>query len=969
MAQAAQRLPGVCFESVPPALEAALPRMDIGMLVGFAASGPLHTPVAIESGQQFRDIFGPDLTLAWNAERGEWQYSQLGASVESFLRNGGKRCWAVRVADESQARTAGYLVPRLVRTRVGVIEDATAIARCAGSWADQLRLRAILGVRQLRMNPSAVTRPAWQVADDGWSVSVSAAPEEFQRGELISLEIGGVAASPNTLDRALLVVDAVQPTAQGTLLRGQRGYWVLDDEPASVAAVDADIRPLSESSALGLEQDALSRAPGTTTAIGRLRLELQAWTAQTLTHRIRDLGFVPEHPRFWGLLPSDEVLYRSMLPDAESLDLPATLLEETLSPRFPFAAEPGAATSAWDFLPIAMPVQIDQAAPAEPHIDPGSTRRQRDGLERFDADHFLDRDLAWFGADMLLREALARTYLATSPRPLRGVHNALLVDEATMLAVPDALHREWDARLPPFAEPLPAPHLLVPLSTSDDGWFELGWTRSAGALSYTIEIDDEPSFPDPERRHVGGEVLRLAGEVSELLVDPATDTAIQVDREGTYFVRVRAEKSGVVSAWSNSRVLVVPPGAFFDCENPSPETLQLELAIDASPSSPAVASPSDSPALVWHFSTGDAPDVDRYEVEEAATLTFAGDNELHEVTAPLLSIDRPMPTARFYRVRAIAGTTTGPWSNTRVLPAGLVSDVTLVAPEDYVAEDLLAVQRSVARICHARGDLFAVLSAPEHYRTADVIEHSSVLTGVEPSPSAGFSIVQPLSSGEHRALSHVGMFYPWLINRGESSGTGIVDNRRLSPEGSVMGMIARRTLAFGPWMAPANEPLVDTLAVTNDAAADSVPELSAARVNVILQTPSAFLTLNEATMSRESEWLTIHVRRLMHMLRRLVLREGNRFVFEPNSGPFRDRVRRYFAGVLTDLFTRGALAGRTAEEAFRVVIDDSVNDEATIARGRLIVELHVAPSAALKFIKVRLVQTGPSQIDVQELSQ
>ena len=965
MARPAERLPGVYFESATPVRGTTLPRMDIGMFVGFATTGPLHTPVAIETPQQLRDVFGPDLGLAWDGERGGLQFSQLGASVESFLQNGGVRCWVVRVADESLAQTAAFLVPRLIRTRQGSRQDATAVARCAGSWADTLGVRALLDVRSLRAAASLSSHPAWEIADDGWSVRVAAPPEAFETGELISLEITPDTGSPAYTERAMLVVDRVTSTAEGTQLQGRRGYWLLDDEPAAIAAVDADVRPLSASSTLGLEQNAEDRA-GASVSIGRLRLELQAWTSGTLTHRLRDLGFAPEHPRFWGSLPTDDVLYRGLLPDADNRQSRQALFDEAASPRFPIAADP-AAGDTWDYLPIAMPVQVGSADLAAAIVDSGVSRRERNGLGEFSADLFIDADLSWYGADMLLQQALSRTSLANNPQPLRGVHNALLVEEATLIAAPDALHRHWESRLPAFAAPLQAPQLHGPEPASTEREIRLSWTGSAGARSYTIEVDHAPSFTAPRRHVVGGEILPLAGEQSELLAAPATDTAVRLDRDGVYFLRVRAEKAGVVSAWSNTRVLIVPHATFFDCDSPSPQSMELQLDIDASPASPAVSSPGAEPALVWRFVAATVPGVDGFELEEAATLSFSGASIVHETSASAFPVSVPLTTARFYRVRATAGGSTGPWSNTVVLPAGLASDVSLVPPADFINDDLLAVQRSIARICSARGDLLGILSVPEHYRVADVVDHSSALTGAGPG-TAGFSRVRPLSSGERNALTHLALFYPWLVNRGESGTAGVVDNRRLPPEGSVTGMIARRTLAQGAWIAPANEAFVDTLAVTDDTAADSMTELSASRVNVVLQTPRAFLTLSETTLSTDSEWRTIHVRRLLHLLRRLVLREGNRFVFEPNNGPFRDRVRRYFTGVLNDFYARGALAGRSAEEAFRVVVDDTVNDARSIDRGRLIVELHVAPSAALRFIRVRLVQTGPAAISFQEQS-
>src|SRR6185295_836679 len=93
-----RRLPGVRFEVPPPALREALPRMDIALFVGFAASGPLDLPVAVESLAEFEAVFGEQFVLAQDALSGEPVAGCLHPSVRGFFSNGGRRCWVVRVA-------------------------------------------------------------------------------------------------------------------------------------------------------------------------------------------------------------------------------------------------------------------------------------------------------------------------------------------------------------------------------------------------------------------------------------------------------------------------------------------------------------------------------------------------------------------------------------------------------------------------------------------------------------------------------------------------------------------------------------------------------------------------------------------------------------------------------------------------------------------------------------------------------
>ena len=149
VARASRRLPGFRFEAQSPRLTEALPRMDVVVFVGFAASGPLHTPVAIEDASQFAAIFGEDAPLLWDKTRGGELHAHLGPAVRSFFGNGGRRCWIVRVAGE-QARSNFFQVPGLATAqfdasgKLSHVTPAFARARSEGSWSDTTRVSTAL---------------------------------------------------------------------------------------------------------------------------------------------------------------------------------------------------------------------------------------------------------------------------------------------------------------------------------------------------------------------------------------------------------------------------------------------------------------------------------------------------------------------------------------------------------------------------------------------------------------------------------------------------------------------------------------------------------------------------------------------------------------------------------------------------------------------------------------------------------
>jgi phage tail sheath protein FI len=278
------------------------------------------------------------------------------------------------------------------------------------------------------------------------------------------------------------------------------------------------------------------------------------------------------------------------------------------------------------------------------------------------------------------------------------------------------------------------------------------------------------------------------------------------------------------------------------------------------------------------------------------------------------------------------------------------------------------VQRALLRLCAARGDLFAVLALPEEYREDDAIAHMATLRSplsqaIEVEASGGASIdsdvtpeerVQPLGYGESRAFSYGALYHPWLIERINDRP---IIYQRTPPDGAACGILAQRALNRGAWIAPANELLRDVIALTPPLARERWLDLQIAQVNLVRQEPRGFVVLSADTLSNEGDLRPINVRRLLMLLRRLALRQGFTYVFEPNDDSFRRLVQRGFEAMLEQMFVRGAFAGPTPATSFQVVTSNTINTRQSVEQGRFIVELRVAPSLPMTFITIRLVQT------------
>ena len=214
--------------------------------------------------------------------------------------------------------------------------------------------------------------------------------------------------------------------------------------------------------------------------------------------------------------------------------------------------------------------------------------------------------------------------------------------------------------------------------------------------------------------------------------------------------------------------------------------------------------------------------------------------------------------------------------------------------------------------------------------------------------------VEPFSADETKALSFGAVYHPWLMVR-EDDFEAV---RNIPPCGAICGVFAKRSSQRGAWIAPANEALQNVLGLAKEFRRDTFLDFQDALINLVRHEPTGFLVLDSDTLSDDFDLRQINVRRLLSLLRRLALKHGAEYVFEPNNERFRRSVQRGFKSLLDKMFVRGAFAGVTPATSYQVVVSDTINNFQSVEQGRLIVELRVAPSLPLRFVTVRLINAG-----------
>jgi phage tail sheath protein FI len=201
--------------------------------------------------------------------------------------------------------------------------------------------------------------------------------------------------------------------------------------------------------------------------------------------------------------------------------------------------------------------------------------------------------------------------------------------------------------------------------------------------------------------------------------------------------------------------------------------------------------------------------------------------------------------------------------------------------------------------------------------------------------------------------SYAAFYYPWIYTADLQSGA----RRKVPPSGHVLGLYARTDIERGVWKAPANDVLrgVFDLEYYVDTATQEV--LNPRGVNAIRQFPGRGIRVWGArTLSANSLWKYVSVRRLFIFLERSIYEGTQWVVFEPNDERLWDRVKDTIRLFLRTQWRNGALLGVTEDQAFTIRCDRSTMTQDDILNGRLICEIGIAPVRPAEFVIFRIFQ-------------
>jgi phage tail sheath protein FI len=226
----------------------------------------------------------------------------------------------------------------------------------------------------------------------------------------------------------------------------------------------------------------------------------------------------------------------------------------------------------------------------------------------------------------------------------------------------------------------------------------------------------------------------------------------------------------------------------------------------------------------------------------------------------------------------------------------------------------------------------------------------------------GFGIDEARDWRDRFDSKYAAMFYPWLkVQNPDGEGTLLVP-----PSGHVAGLTSQADQETGVHRAAANLPLKNVVGLERTLNKDLIDILAPEGINCFRNFRGRGIRpWGARTVSSNTLWTHINVRRLFIMVERSIAEGTEWAVFEPNNWDTWKAVERQVSTFLYSLWKDGMILGDVPEDGYYIRCDETVNTEITREAGECHVEIGIAAVRPAEFIVVRIGQ-GAKDIITEE---
>ncbi|MDT8913134.1 phage tail sheath subtilisin-like domain-containing protein [Amycolatopsis sp. PS_44_ISF1] len=271
-----------------------------------------------------------------------------------------------------------------------------------------------------------------------------------------------------------------------------------------------------------------------------------------------------------------------------------------------------------------------------------------------------------------------------------------------------------------------------------------------------------------------------------------------------------------------------------------------------------------------------------------------------------------------------------------------IDEITMVLAPDLMsayqrgqidADGVKAVQLAMIAHCELMSDRVAILDPPPGLNSQQMRDWRSEVAGYD--------------------SKYAALYWPWVQTLDPASGSVIT----IPPSGQMAGIWGRSDENRGVHKAPANEVVRGVVGLQTAISRAEQELLNPLGVNCIRAFPGQGIRVWGArTLSSDPEWRYINVRRLFNFVEESILQGTSWVVFEPNDEYLWTAVRRVVGSFLQRIWRSGALAGRSAAEAYYVKCDEENNPPESRDAGHLFIEIGIAPVKPAEFVVFQISQ-------------
>lgn len=285
-----------------------------------------------------------------------------------------------------------------------------------------------------------------------------------------------------------------------------------------------------------------------------------------------------------------------------------------------------------------------------------------------------------------------------------------------------------------------------------------------------------------------------------------------------------------------------------------------------------------------------------------------------------------------------------------------VSDAAETVEADFAMPELVKLHLDPQN----SDDLLEITAQQEKLSAfADKLRHFVVLLDVPP----GLSGKKILKWRSRFRSSYVAAYFPWLMV--SQSGDQRDQLIRLNPSAVAAGIIAKQEHLFGVPHGPANCIAQGVVKVDERISPTAHDALHPQGINIFLQEPDGVWLSAGRTLSWDTRFRQLSIRRLLMMIHRMLQQQMQWAVFEPNSPALWTEVRHHVTSFLRRLHAMGAFKGASEAQAFFVRCDEQLNTRRITDAGQMLAQVGVAPAEPLEFILVRITRGADGTLIVE----